>query len=138
MSEDAIDAINPFPKHESGREDRIRRRAHQLWESEGRPTGRDRDHWLAAEREEAADRAVTPIEEPDAASSAPPSSSARAAGGDVPRPESGGPDAAAAVPKTAGAAEPAPDTSRSRVANRDVAGPRKAGATPRPTDKPVV
>ncbi|HLT03092.1 MAG TPA: DUF2934 domain-containing protein, partial [Geminicoccaceae bacterium] len=30
---------------------RVRRRAYELWESEGRPAGRDRDHWLRAERE---------------------------------------------------------------------------------------
>jgi hypothetical protein len=42
----------------------------------------------------------------------------------------------AVAPKTSGAAKPAPDTSKSAVANRDT-GPRKAGATPRPTDKPI-
>ncbi|MBV9704011.1 MAG: DUF2934 domain-containing protein, partial [Methylobacteriaceae bacterium] len=26
-------------------EDRIRARAHQIWEEEGRPEGRDREHW---------------------------------------------------------------------------------------------
>lgn len=34
--------------------DRIRDRAYQLWEAEGRPHGRDQAHWLAAERELAA------------------------------------------------------------------------------------
>lgn len=29
-------------------EDRIRRKAHQLWEAEGRPHGRDEDHWSQA------------------------------------------------------------------------------------------
>ncbi|OWW02371.1 hypothetical protein ATY81_22270 [Rhizobium sp. R72] len=29
----------------------IRRRAHQIWESEGRPEGRPDDHWIQAERE---------------------------------------------------------------------------------------
>ncbi|MBV8568725.1 MAG: DUF2934 domain-containing protein [Methylobacteriaceae bacterium] len=32
-------------------EDRIRARAHQIWEEEGRPEGRDREHWERAERE---------------------------------------------------------------------------------------
>jgi hypothetical protein len=32
-------------------EDRVRGRAHSIWEAEGRPEGRDRDHWLQAERE---------------------------------------------------------------------------------------
>jgi len=29
----------------------IRERARELWEAEGRPTGRALDHWLQAERE---------------------------------------------------------------------------------------
>lgn len=29
----------------------IAQRAHQIWESEGRPHGRDQDHWQRAERE---------------------------------------------------------------------------------------
>lgn len=41
------------------------------------------------------------------------------------------------TPKLAGAAKPAPDTIKSRIANRDLEGPRKAGPTPRPTDKPI-
>ncbi|MGK9171026.1 DUF2934 domain-containing protein [Inquilinus limosus] len=32
-------------------EDRIRARAHEIWESEGRPSGRDREHWERALRE---------------------------------------------------------------------------------------
>ncbi|MCR6631637.1 MAG: DUF2934 domain-containing protein [Magnetospirillum sp.] len=31
--------------------DRIRRRAFEIWEAEGRPEGRHREHWLQAERE---------------------------------------------------------------------------------------
>ena len=30
---------------------RIRTRAHELWESEGRPDGREAEHWEQAERE---------------------------------------------------------------------------------------
>ena len=32
-------------------ESRIRRRAHQIWEREGRPEGRDQDHWTLASEE---------------------------------------------------------------------------------------
>ncbi len=32
-------------------EDAIRTRAHQIWESEGRPEGRERDHWFRAASE---------------------------------------------------------------------------------------
>ena len=34
----------------------IRRRAHQLWEQEGRPSGRDLEFWLQAERERTDER----------------------------------------------------------------------------------
>ena len=33
------------------REHRIRERAHDLWQAEGRPDGRHERHWLAAEEE---------------------------------------------------------------------------------------
>jgi len=33
------------------KEDHIRRRAHEIWEQEGRPHGRDREHWDQATRE---------------------------------------------------------------------------------------
>jgi hypothetical protein len=38
----------------SGRDDEIRKRAHEIWENEGRPDGREKDHWERAEREMAA------------------------------------------------------------------------------------
>lgn len=31
------------------REDKIRRKAHELWERDGRPDGRAEDHWAEAE-----------------------------------------------------------------------------------------
>jgi hypothetical protein len=33
------------------REERIRRRAHQIWEASGRPVGQEREHWEQAVRE---------------------------------------------------------------------------------------
>ena len=36
------------------RERRIRARAHRIWEEEGRPDGKDKEHWDLAESEEAA------------------------------------------------------------------------------------
>ena len=33
---------------EDSDDDRVRRKAHQLWEAEGRPHGRDADHWTQA------------------------------------------------------------------------------------------
>lgn len=32
-------------------QERIRQRAHEIWESEGRPEGRDANHWAQAEQE---------------------------------------------------------------------------------------
>lgn len=32
-------------------DERIRQRAHAIWESEGRPEGRDADHWTRAQEE---------------------------------------------------------------------------------------
>jgi hypothetical protein len=37
-------------------EERIRSRAYELWESEGRPHGREIDHWLQAVQELAAEK----------------------------------------------------------------------------------
>ena len=133
MAKNPIDAINPFPNQEGDtREDRIRRRAHELWQAEGMPAGRESDHWLAAEREEAdKERSGPSLGEPIVPGTSIPGirSSADSASTDG--------DEAVAAPKTAGAPKPAADTSRSPVANRDVAGPRKAGTTPRPTAKPI-
>lgn len=43
------------------REDRIRRRAHEIWEREGQPSGRDHEHWERAGREiDDEDRGVAP------------------------------------------------------------------------------
>lgn len=33
------------------REDRIRARAHEIWQREGSPEGRENDHWKEAEQE---------------------------------------------------------------------------------------
>ena len=38
-------------RREDNMHERIQRRAYELWESEGRPTGREHAHWLQAESE---------------------------------------------------------------------------------------
>jgi hypothetical protein len=43
----------------------IRERAYQIWEREGRPTGRDREHWLQAERELAREQGRAEPQEPE-------------------------------------------------------------------------
>ena len=63
------------------REQRIRERAHQIWESEGRPDGQDQSHWERASREieeeertktsSATERAPDALESKDLTSSRP-------------------------------------------------------------------
>ena len=52
------------------REQRVRARAHEIWEREGRPHGHDQRHWIEAERELAARASdekepPPPVPEPD-------------------------------------------------------------------------
>jgi hypothetical protein len=42
----------------------IAERAYSIWEGEGRPSGRDLDHWLRAEAEVQAERAEKPLDAP--------------------------------------------------------------------------
>ena len=41
-------------------EERIRRRAHEIWEREGRPEGRHEEHWARARREVEAEEGGSP------------------------------------------------------------------------------
>lgn len=57
-AQDQIEPINRTPLTDASerassedRTDRIRARAHDMWESEGRPDHRHDEHWLQAERE---------------------------------------------------------------------------------------
>jgi hypothetical protein len=118
-----IDSLNPFPprEDETEREGRIRQRAFDLWQAQGMPEGREQEHWLTTEREilmaQPTPTMGTPIMPGEQQS----------VGGTDQLDEP-------TAPKTSGASTPTPDTSKSRVANRDLDGPRKHGATPRPTD----
>lgn len=50
----------PNPTRALPLREEVEHRAYEIWESEGRPDGRDVDHWLAAERHLlGADRQVT-------------------------------------------------------------------------------
>jgi hypothetical protein len=42
----------------TNREEDIRRRAHEIWEGEGRPEGKDAEHWERAAREIGGDGAA--------------------------------------------------------------------------------
>jgi len=43
-------------------EERVRSKAYEIWESEGRPDGRALDHWLQAETEVQSDRSSGPAQ----------------------------------------------------------------------------
>lgn len=47
-------------------EERIRRRAYEIWEREGRPDGRDADHWRQAREEVLSDMPATQRTETEA------------------------------------------------------------------------
>ena len=53
------------------RQERIRKRAHAIWESHGRPDGSDREHWEQATREIDAQDASAKAKKPAAAKAAP-------------------------------------------------------------------
>jgi hypothetical protein len=46
-----VDAANASDERQPAREQVIRERAYAIWEEEGRPDGRDLDHWRRAEQE---------------------------------------------------------------------------------------
>ena len=46
-------------------ERRIRERAHQIWEEEGRPERREQEHWSQAEQEINANELASPPLQPD-------------------------------------------------------------------------
>ena len=52
-------------------EERIRRRAHEIWEREGRPEGRHEEHWAWARREVEAEDGDRPSPEPTAPDASP-------------------------------------------------------------------
>ena len=49
----------------SNRDEVVRARAYQIWESEGRPSGKDFDHWTRSEME-LRQEAAPVVSEPDA------------------------------------------------------------------------
>jgi hypothetical protein len=52
LRDELAEALEKFPnRRDHISEDEIRARAHDLWEQEGRPTGRDEEFWLRAERD---------------------------------------------------------------------------------------
>src|ERR1700760_2714484 len=77
-------------------EEQVRRRAHALWESEGRPEGRALQHWLAAKHESGGGEA------PETCEAARPNDVDRAAGPSHGNADFGGHDAEAEGSAAAG------------------------------------
>lgn len=81
-------------------QDRVRRRAYELWEREGRPEGRDREHWEQARREIKAEGGASApgqpvpcptLAAPDGGETTPAQATAAAAAVSAPRTAEGGP-----------------------------------------------
>jgi Protein of unknown function (DUF2934) len=52
LQDELVDALEKFPhRRERIAEERVRERAHDLWEQHGSPQGRDQEFWHRAERE---------------------------------------------------------------------------------------
>ncbi len=51
QAERRVEAAPPARATRQPSHDAVARRAFELWEQEGRPPGRDREHWLQAEAE---------------------------------------------------------------------------------------
>ncbi len=52
-------------------EDSVRQRAHEIWERQGRPEGRQEEHWAQARREIEAEDAGGSVAEPAAPDASP-------------------------------------------------------------------
>ena len=52
---------------ENGGDERVKKRAYELWEMEGRPEGKDKEHWSRAESEPSSSEEVTRTFGPDGA-----------------------------------------------------------------------
>jgi hypothetical protein len=127
---------------DTDRQERIRRRAHQIWDESGRPEGRDLDHWR---------QATTDVDAEDAAANGSGDAPMTAATWKprVEKPSTGGmrdetldpigddSQNAPRAPKTSGAVRKGKEPLVNPAADRNVEGSRQAGMTPRPTDKPI-
>jgi hypothetical protein len=130
------------------KEERVRRRAYEIWQRSGQPVGAHDRHWFQATQEIDAEDDRNAIEQTSGAgpalarhskdASLPTRTKRSNTIGQVPVASGNQNDAGAlTIPQTSSAPEAAQDTSRSRPTNRDPEEPRKASTTPRPTDKPI-
>ena len=104
------------------RDARIRERAYQLWEDEGRPEGRMYEHWGEAERQIAQeDATITAPAQPD---EVPPASAP-----EEPAPMSGAEPALAAKPRRASRPKTAAERPVKRASSAKTTAPSKESLT---------
>lgn len=118
--------------------ERIRRRAHELWESEGRPHGRDSDHWTQAEAEIRGAGALEPTEKAAGSRKKPATSKAagkstRAAAESLSEVASTPAEGTKSAPAKPAKAKPAAPKAKAEDAPKAAAGKTTAKATPAKT-----
>lgn len=133
---------NEAGRLDAARDERIRRRAHQIWDESGRPEGRDLEHWRQATADiDAEDAAANESgDTPMPAATWKPRVEEPSTGGmrdETFNPVGDDSQNAPSAPKTSGRARKGKEPLVNPVADRNVEGPRQAGMTPRPTDKPI-
>jgi Protein of unknown function (DUF2934) len=64
LTESLRDDAQALLEKASDLQERIRERAHAIWEREGRPQDRDQDHWHQAEKEIASEEAAAGAKSP--------------------------------------------------------------------------
>jgi hypothetical protein len=74
----------------SEKHEQIRERAHEIWEAEGRPDGRDGEHWREAERQLAEPGASPANQAEDAAAHETEAAISSAEGADLPQDDAEG------------------------------------------------
>lgn len=112
-------------------QERIRRRAHELWESEGRPHGRDSDHWTQAEAEVRGAGALEPTGKVAGSRKKPPISKATSkAAGKSTRAAAESLSEVASTPVESAKSEPAKPAKAKPAASKATASKPKADAAP--------
>lgn len=106
---------------------RLRQRAYEIWESEGRPEGQDRDHWLRAELEQQ-DQAPASPEAANLSEDVVPSGAS--AGTSAPKKKAAAKAAGATKPKSA-AKTAVKASGKAAAAPKDATEPKPAASTPK-------
>ena len=117
-------AAQAFLEKACNLQERIRDRAYAIWEREGRPHGRDRDHWAEAEREIANEESGPAPKRPAARKQPAGRAKTRAADAPAKRARAGKP--AVIEPATADEAPANKPARQSRAGTKSAAKPRRS------------